>query len=156
MKLYYQHLFEDTSGIRFANLYDGLWGAELINYIPNTNFLVEYLVTSNQLRDPPYVKERYYTNYQYKLGWSYKGYSIGNPYIDYLSVNPVDVIHFGIDSKILSNRIMLKLARRTTVSDNWDYQLSIQKNINNNFNLSIFVVNNRANQGIGMELSTNF
>ncbi len=26
LKIYYQHLFEDTSGLRFHNRYDGLWG----------------------------------------------------------------------------------------------------------------------------------
>ena len=31
LTFYYQHIFEDTSGIRFANKYDGLWGLEIIN-----------------------------------------------------------------------------------------------------------------------------
>jgi len=156
MKIYYQHIFEDTSGLRFANLHDGLWGAELVNYLPNTNFLIEYLVTSNQLRDPPYVRERYYTNYQYKLGWSYKGYSLGNPYIDYLSVDPIDVIHFGIKSKILSNDIILKLARKTTVNDSWDYKVSIQKKFTEDLIFSIFIVNNNNDESVGMTFSGNF
>ena len=28
VKVYYQHLFEDDSGFRFKNKYDGLWGIE--------------------------------------------------------------------------------------------------------------------------------
>ena len=43
LKLYYQHFFEDTSGLRFWNRLDGLWGIELSNYIKNTNILFEYL-----------------------------------------------------------------------------------------------------------------
>ena len=55
LKLYYQHFFEDTSGLRFHNRFDGLWGLELNNYIPDTTILLEYLDTSNQNIDPPYV-----------------------------------------------------------------------------------------------------
>ena len=81
-KLYYQHFFEDTSGLRFQNRFDGLWGIEYINLSSKLNFLLEYINTSNQDRDPPYVNENYYNHFEYTLGWSYKGYVIGNPFIN--------------------------------------------------------------------------
>ena len=65
MKLYYQHIFEDTSGLRFANKTDGLWGIELTNYIPNSTILFEYIDTSNSRINPPYQLDYYYSNYQY-------------------------------------------------------------------------------------------
>ena len=51
--VYYQHIFEDTSGLRFHNKTDGLWGIELTNLIKNTTLLLEYLNTKNQFLDPP-------------------------------------------------------------------------------------------------------
>ncbi len=42
LKVYYQHYFEDTSSLRFANKTDGLWGVELKNFISNSNILLEY------------------------------------------------------------------------------------------------------------------
>jgi hypothetical protein len=32
-KFYYQHFFEDTSGLRFQNRFDGLWGFEYNRFI---------------------------------------------------------------------------------------------------------------------------
>ena len=150
LKLYYQHIFEDTSGLRFANQYDGLWGFESVNYKSNTNFLIEYLSTSNVSAESAYLNDRYYTNYQYKLGWSYKGYTLGNPYIDHLSFSPVDAIHFGINTKILSQYLDIKMARRVSINDDWNYKISLE---NNRKNFSVFFVKNHQNQGAGLTLS---
>ena len=162
-KLYYQHIFEDTSGLRFKNRFDGLWGFEIVNYIPNTSFLFEYLITSNQLRNPPYVNERYYRNYQYKLGWTYNNYTLGNPYINppelenHLAINPVDVFHIGIKGEFLSNDYKIKIGRKTNISDKFQYQFSIDRNINDKFNIGLFLVNNENNnQGIGFTFFKNF
>ena len=38
LKIYHQHFFEDTSGLRFHNRYDGLWG--LIIESKNNIFLI--------------------------------------------------------------------------------------------------------------------
>ena len=92
LKVYYQHFFEDTSGLRFRNEIDGLWGLELNNYIQNSTFLLEYLHTTHQNMDPPYVAEAYYNHGVYQKGWSYKNYTLGNPLINHLNVEPVDVI----------------------------------------------------------------
>ena len=43
IKLYHQHLFEDSSGLRFANRYDGLWGFELVDKMKKSNFLPDSL-----------------------------------------------------------------------------------------------------------------
>ena len=81
LSFYYQHLFEDTSGLRFANKTDGLWGLRLNNYINNLDFLIEYFTTKNQSIDPPYVDEFYYNHGVYDEGWSYRGKTLGTPFI---------------------------------------------------------------------------
>ena len=131
LKFYYQHFFEDTSGLRFDNKSDGLWGIELSNFIKNTDILIEYLNTMNQDSNPPYVNENYYNHYQYQEGWSYKGYSIGNPFIDFLENNPSKVFHLGISSNELNNySYKLLLSRKIDSSDLIKYQASIGKMIN--------------------------
>jgi len=105
LKIYYQHLFEDTSGLRFHNRTDGLWGLEFYNYIKNTNIVFEYLNTINQDRNPPYVNESYYNHGEYQEGWSYKGYVLGNPFINagqYSNLNPSKVLHFGFANNEMS------------------------------------------------------
>ena len=82
IKFYYQHFFEDTSSFRFKNKWDGLWGLELTNYIPNTNILIEFIDTSNCCEDPPYQYDFYYWNYEYTSGWKYKNYILGNPFVN--------------------------------------------------------------------------
>jgi len=131
LKFYYQHFFEDTSGLRFDNKSDGLWGIELSNFIKNTDILIEYLNTMNQDSNPPYVNENYYNHYQYQEGWSYKGYSIGNPFIDFLENNPSKVFHLGISSNEVNNySYKLLLSRKIDSSDLIKYQASIGKMIN--------------------------
>jgi hypothetical protein len=131
LKFYYQHFFEDTSGLRFDNKSDGLWGIELSNFIKNTDILIEYLNTMNQDSNPPYVNENYYNHYQYQEGWSYKGYSIGNPFIDFLENNPSKVFHLGISSNDVNNyTYKLLLSRKIESADLIKYQVSIGKMIN--------------------------
>ena len=77
-----------------------------------------------------------------------KDYTLGNPYIDHLSVNPNDVIHFGMDGKIQSIYYQLKLSRRTNIDDNFHYKISVGREINDKFNLGVFLVNNNENQGV--------
>jgi hypothetical protein len=131
LQLYYQHFFEDTSGLRFDNKSDGLWGLELSNYINNTNILFEYLNTMNQDRDPPYVNENYYNHGEYTEGWSYKGYALGNPFINHLDSNPSKVFHLGISSNEKNKyNYKLLLSRKINKSDPIKYQISIGKAIN--------------------------
>ena len=160
LKLYYQHFFEDTSGLRFANRFDGLWGIELSNYIKNMNILFEYLNTTNQDRDPPYVQDAYYNHYQYDEGWSYKGYTLGNPFITHLKVEPVKVFHLGVNGKILSNyHYRFKAARKINISDKVKYELVItkkfdKKNQTSISDLNIYIMNNENRKnGLGISIS---
>jgi hypothetical protein len=160
LKVYYQHFFEDTSGLRFDNGPDGLWGLELSNYLNNTNILFEYLNTMNQDRNPPYVNEAYYNHYQYKEGWSYKGYTLGNPFINHLAVKPVEVFHLGLNGKVLSNYFYrFKAARKINISDKVKYELVItkkfdKKNQTSISDLNIYIMNNdNMKNGLGISIS---
>ena len=139
LKLYYQHFFEDSSGLRFSNRLDGLWGIELSNYIKNTNILFEYLNTANQDRDPPYVDESYYNHFEYKSGWSYKGYTLGNPFINHLDNNPSKVLHLGIVKNDFNQYdYKLLVSRRVDRSDPFKYEASISK-ITNQFLIGVIL-----------------
>ncbi|MDR1371939.1 MAG: capsule assembly Wzi family protein [Dysgonamonadaceae bacterium] len=90
--IYKQHLFDDNSGLEYANWRDGIWGGEVhfskFKYIEKV--IVEYLNTTHQsgpLHFIDYDKrdkyrgggaDDYYNNYSYN-GWSYFGRGIGNP-----------------------------------------------------------------------------
>ena len=154
LKLYYQHYFEDTSSLRFRNEIDGLWGAELKNYLPNTTILVEYLDTTHAWLDPPYQRDYYYWNYQYKLGWSYNDYIIGNPFVHSFSLGKV--IHLGASGEIFSSYYQIKASRKISTNDSIKYKISIGKTIKDKFDVNIFVVNNDQNNGIGFGFSTIF
>ena len=156
LKLYYQHFFEDTSGLRFANKSDGLWGIELSNFIKKTNILFEYLNTKNQNRKPPYVNENYYNHYEYREGWSYNGYSIGNPFINYIDNNPSKVFHIGVSNNELNQyRYKFLFSRKIDVSDSVKYHISLNK-IVNDFVLGITINGEEnTNSNIGIKLSYN-
>ena len=154
LKLYYQHIFEDTSGLRLRNEIDGLWGAELKNYIPNTTILFEYLDTTHCCIDPPYVDDQYYDNYQYDLGWSYKNYTLGNSFISRLPFTTTKVLHMGASGQISSYYYQIKVSRKIDISDTMKYKINIVKEINNQNKINIFIVNdsNQSN-GIGIGIS---
>ena len=154
LKLYYQHFFEDTSGLRFANKIDGLWGVEFENYIPNTNILIEYLDTTYQNSDPPYVDDGYYNHYLYKKGWTYKNFTLGNPFINPIKVEPVAILHLGIGGKLKSNyKYKIKTSRDIHIHDDIKYKIEISKSIVDYSELTIFFVNNDLSNGVGASLS---
>tara|TARA_B110000116_G_scaffold197108_1_gene171845 strand:- start:1761 stop:3005 length:1245 start_codon:yes stop_codon:yes gene_type:complete len=131
LKWYYQHFFEDTSGLRFDNKSDGLWGIELSNFIKNTDILFEYLNTANQNSNPPYVNENYYNHYQYQEGWSYKGYALGNSFINYSNNNPSKVFHLGVSNNGMNKyRYKVLASRKIDISDYIKYQISVYRMIN--------------------------
>ncbi len=157
LKIYYQHLFEDTSGLRFSNRTDGLWGLEFNNYIKNTNILFEFLNTINQDRDPPYVNESYYNHGQYKEGWSYNGYVLGNPFInagEYSNMNPSQVLHFGFTNNDKSKyNYKLLLSRKIDIFDTIKFKVVFGKKIDKLF-VNIFVVgeeNQKKNVGVKID-----
>ena len=153
-KFYYQHIFEDTSSLRFANRIDGLWGTELINYLPNTTILFEYLDTTNCCIDPPYQNDRYYWNGQYGGGWSYNNYTLGNPFINHLEHELIRVFHVGVHSNIGQNYYQIKAARKINLTDNIKYKVLIGRSMKQNFDIEIMIINNEKNQQkIGLVLS---
>ena len=152
--LYYQHFFEDTSGLRFANKWDGLWGIELINYIEKTNILFEYIDTTNQNINPPYVNDAYYNHTVYTGGWSYKDYTIGNPFLTHNGINPSKVIHIGVSGPILNKYFYtIKASREINTTDFIKYHLAIKKEISKNHMLNFLVFNNYKEIGIGLSFS---
>jgi hypothetical protein len=154
LKIYYQHFFEDTSGLRFANRYDGIWGMELRDYIPKTNLLIEYLDTSNQNIDPPYVDDAYYNHYIYYEGWSYKNNTLGNPFISSNTVDPSKVLYLSTKSKIKEKNIfIIKLAKRIDTSEKIKYKLEYLTKLNHvDLNFELVSSENR-NYGLVVGLS---
>jgi hypothetical protein len=156
LKLYYQHLFEDTSGLRFQNKTDGLWGIELTRYFFDTTILFEYLNTTNQSIDPPYVREQYYNHGLYASGWSYKDRTLGNPFIDHLNAIDTALLHLGIKGNLLNNYIYkIKLSKRINIHDNIKYKIELSKIVNDKNQISIFMVNNDNSNGLGISIHKN-
>ena len=151
LKFYYQHLFEDTSGLRFQNRFDGLWGIEYKDLSSKLNFLLELINTSNQNRNPPYVDEKYYNHSEYSLGWSYKGYAIGNPFIDNLNSNPSKVIHTGLTYDNLNHyKLKFLISRRVDINDSFKYSINFGK-VYNKLTTSFFI-NGGNSKNIGLRI----
>ena len=112
---------------------------------------MEYLNTSNQDRDPPYVSENYYNHGEYTLGWSYKGYVIGNPFINNINNNPSKVIHAGISNNDFNNyKFKILLSKRIDTNNTLMYSLSIGK-IFENFTTSFFI-NGMKSENMGLRI----
>ena len=154
-KIYYQHLFEDTSGLRFANKLDGLWGIEYQDFSRKINFLLEFINTSNQDRNPPYVDEAYYNHSEYTLGWSYNGYVIGNPFLNNITPNPSKVVHFGMNS-FENNKYPFKvlLSRKVDINDSLKYSINFGKNFDN-FLFLLFINKEEEKKNMGIKISYN-
>lgn len=93
---YYQHYFDDKSGMEFRNGTDGLWGVQLdLPQLPWLRKVVsEYIVTRNQSgpfhfidfdhslhQGPGGGADNYYNNGEYQTGTSYFNRGLGNPLI---------------------------------------------------------------------------
>ena len=157
VKLYYQHFFEDTSGLRFANKWDGLWGIELVNYISETNILLEFIDTTNQNINPPYVNDAYYNHSIYSGGWSYKGYTLGNPFLSHNGINPSKIVHLGISGVLLNEYFYeIKASKRINISNIIKYQLIIKKELYKNHIIKFSAFNNDYNIGLGLSFTKVF
>jgi len=178
LKLYYQHFFEDTSSLRFANSIDGLWGLELKNYIPETTILLEYLDTSHAYDNPPYQADYYYWNYQYRIGWRYRNNSIGNSFINPNNqLESIKLLHLGISGTIndstyykvliskTQSRSLLELKLNATnyevISVNkkidiptpTQLKILLSRKISAKINLNAFMVGNGSNYAFGFGAS---
>ncbi|MCX6218950.1 capsule assembly Wzi family protein [Spirosoma sp.] len=93
--LYYQHPFEDKSGVAFQNMPDGLYGIRWKNkqLDGRRGFVIrqltaEFLTTLNQTDFNFNIGSRlyngaddYFNNYQYVDGWTHRQRIIGTPFI---------------------------------------------------------------------------
>ena len=91
--LYHQHIYEDASGLALQNVPDGLTGLRFLNRRTRTarfrfeRVVLEWLSTTNQSGptfDPTaryQGGDNYFNHSQYIQGWSYRGHTIGTPFI---------------------------------------------------------------------------
>jgi hypothetical protein len=116
LSIYYQTIFEDFSGFRKLFMPDGLWGIVVESVNDKgilTNFLFEHFESTCQSggiihsKDKTSYVDDYFNHYIYKSGWTYHGYTIGNPLItspviaqsDTIAIinNRVSANHFGVN-----------------------------------------------------------
>lgn len=91
--LYHQHIYEDASGLAFQNLPDGLTGLRFLNRRTTPTafrvqrLVLEWLSTTNQSgpvfdqRIRYQGRDNYFNHSQYREGWSYRGRTLGTPFI---------------------------------------------------------------------------
>lgn len=106
--VYKQHLFDDHSGMEYANWRDGIWGTE-IRFLQQTylkKIVVEYLQTTNQSGPMHFIQydgdryfrgggnDDYYNHDFYYSGWSYFGRGLGNALLSSPEYNEDNAIHF--------------------------------------------------------------
>ena len=117
IKVYYQHLFEDDSGFRFKNKYDGLWGFEFSKR--NSSFLLEYIDTTDQSvdGDSNLEMDSYYNHEVYKHGWSFKGNTLGNPFISFEENIPVRILHFGFSKNTSASKYKILASQNLNLSN---------------------------------------
>ncbi|WP_138995013.1 capsule assembly Wzi family protein [Larkinella sp. C7] len=92
---YYQHPFEDRSGLAMVNLPDGLYGLRLKRHATTqkqffqfNQLLIEYLTTMSQSGSTVEIGRRlyeglddYFNNFQYLNGWTHQNQVLGTPFI---------------------------------------------------------------------------
>ncbi|MFN4146525.1 MAG: capsule assembly Wzi family protein [Runella sp.] len=88
---YHQHLYEDASGLAFQNFPDGLTGLQFKNLrkgsVQLKSMVLEFLTTTHQsgrIFDPAarfQGADNYFNHGQYTEGWSYRGQSLGTPFL---------------------------------------------------------------------------
>ncbi|GAB4021679.1 capsule assembly Wzi family protein [Spirosoma koreense] len=142
LMLYHQHSFDDSSGLFFKNLPDGLSGLRIQPVSQGSSafriddFLIEFLSTLNQsgpIYDPfnkIFGADNYFNNQQYQEGWAYKNRIIGTPFITLKQDTKPEYQH-NAHWVVNNNRIqMAHLAMRATVAQRMSLmaKLSYSKN----------------------------
>lgn len=127
---YWQHFFEDKSGMELANLRDGLWGVQLDfkRFKWMRKVVAEYFDTRYQSgpfhfldgRDRPGRgggADNYYNNGEYTTGVSYFGRALGSPLITSPAYNENGYVGF------VNNRVSTyHLGLEGSLSDHVDYR----------------------------------
>ncbi|WPY99741.1 capsule assembly Wzi family protein [Christiangramia sp. OXR-203] len=120
VELFYNHIFEDGSGLKLGNFPDGrygvyiednrdtFWGKDWIRY-----FIYEFYYTKNQSRDRKSSAidgaDNYFNNNLYQSGWTYQNRVIGVPLILLnddrfrIGTNILTVHHLGLKGALLKN-----------------------------------------------------
>lgn len=114
--IYRQQPYEMPSLLHLANTKDGLMGISItqksVDYpISGIRKVVfEFLSTQDQGRSGPLWTEQYFNHLQYKQGWSYRGKTLGVPFITpsgrsstFTTDNLLTVFHLGINALLLSH-----------------------------------------------------
>jgi hypothetical protein len=118
-RVYRQFYIEDSPGLWFRNVWDGLWGASLRwdDSSLVSGVLWEHLRTTRQGSRPDLGERRgadsYYNHFKYKGGWTYQGRTLGTPLLTPASLTPglqenlpgignniVVAHHFGIEGHL--------------------------------------------------------
>lgn len=142
---YYQHPFEDKSGLLFANFPDGLYGLSLKrrSYSPVPSFqidqmLLECLTTMNQSGSQlPFGLDDYFNNFQYLHGWSQAQRVLGTAFITtkpdvrlgtlatttrnrlFIANNQLQLVHIGVSGNTSSG---IRIQAKFSVSQNFGIQ----------------------------------
>ena len=122
-RIYYEHPFDDHSGMIFRNKFDGLWGIEYRSkqaYPIVGGVVVEFLETRDQsgpflwdqTQQIPIQVSAGDNYYDHLKGWVHRGHTMGTPFITspgynadgYMKTknNRVEALHIGIDGYITS------------------------------------------------------
>jgi len=122
LTFYREHPFEDGSGTGFQNFPDGIWGLHFA--FKEKNFLdavvYEFITTTNQSGDTGISSnDNYFTNAEYRSGWSYEGNIIGLPFIVFDRNVEIDLVNRPVTLNSL--RAHHLAAKGTT--GGWEYSL---------------------------------
>ncbi len=107
-EIYFEHFFDDKSGVKTRNFGDGLLGISFSSDKFNANF--ELINTRKQSgnQHPPGV-DSYYYNGVYEFGWSNKDMTIGNSFI-YPNSNRKLVYNIALESMFKNFDIITRYA----------------------------------------------
>ncbi len=122
LEVYFQNLFEDSSGQVMLNFPDGLWGVHWKLAEPKIfeSFLFEFLQTTWQSGwKRGSGNDNYFNNGTYASGWTYFDRTIGVPLLfpdengEGISSNLIKAFHFGATAKLdkLLGRFLLTYLR---------------------------------------------
>ena len=140
---YYQHSFEDVSGVFFQNVPDGLYGLSWQRRHPRnpetfsvTRVVAEFLTTLDQSgaifwQPNSYFQgnDNYFNHGQFKQGWSYRGRSLGTPFIaPYTELaSDVPVSDFFTDNRV--QMYYLGAAGNLTQKVHWTTRLAFSRHL---------------------------
>jgi hypothetical protein len=115
------------------------------------SYLLEYLETTNQNIDPPYVDDAYYNHWLYDYGWSYKGFTIGNPHINPFEVVPLNVVHFASNINYNNKSLIFRMSKKTNIKSQINSMISFEYGKNDSFSVSLYNQKNKFGVSFGYQ-----